>query len=133
MEHAIVFYDGTCGVCDRFVRFVIRHDRNGCFLFAPLGGSTFLRMRRPSWTSSGETIVLLTVEGGTLVKTRAVIGVLDGLSWPYRGLGKMLRCVPAALADAAYDSFARRRHGWPSRRTQACPTVGTHERARFLD
>ena len=34
------FYDGHCGLCHRIVRFVIQHDREQVFRFAPLQGET---------------------------------------------------------------------------------------------
>ena len=38
----ILFYDGSCGLCHRAVRFILAEDRSGtAFRFAPLGGETF--------------------------------------------------------------------------------------------
>ena len=38
----LVFYDGTCGLCHRGVRFFLAEDRAGTsFQFAPLGGELF--------------------------------------------------------------------------------------------
>ena len=36
----IVFYDGHCILCNRVVRWVIKHDKKDVFRFAPLQGST---------------------------------------------------------------------------------------------
>jgi len=130
---SILFYDGTCGVCNRFVRFVIRHDKERNFLFAPLGGSTSLGMLAPSPAPPAESIVLVTTSGEVLFKIHAVVGVLEGLSWPYVSLAKILRRAPVALANAGYDAFARIRHRLSSERRYACPIVGAHVRERFLD
>ena len=35
---SVVFYDGVCGLCSRLVRFLLRRDRDGRLLFAPLQG-----------------------------------------------------------------------------------------------
>ena len=32
----LVLYDGVCGLCNRLVAFLLRHDRNDQFRFAPL-------------------------------------------------------------------------------------------------
>jgi hypothetical protein len=40
-RHDIVFFDGECGLCHAFVKFVVRHDPAAQFLFAPLRGETF--------------------------------------------------------------------------------------------
>ena len=31
MSHPILLYDGVCGLCNRFVRFILRRDRNALF------------------------------------------------------------------------------------------------------
>lgn len=36
----VVFYDGVCGFCDFIVQRLIRADKKGIFLFAPLHGQT---------------------------------------------------------------------------------------------
>ena len=36
MPRPILFYDGVCGLCNRFVQFVLRRDPNAVFRFAPL-------------------------------------------------------------------------------------------------
>ena len=35
---AIVFYDGDCGLCNRFVLFLLKRDHRKVFRFAPLNG-----------------------------------------------------------------------------------------------
>lgn len=39
MKH-LVFYDGTCGLCDYFVQFLLQYDKKEEFCFAPLQGIT---------------------------------------------------------------------------------------------
>ncbi len=36
----VVFFDGLCGLCHWSVRFVLRHDKAGQFVYAPLAGTT---------------------------------------------------------------------------------------------
>lgn len=40
MPKHLVFYDGTCGLCDHAVQFVLKHDQKQEFAFAPLQGKT---------------------------------------------------------------------------------------------
>ena len=39
-EAPLLLYDGTCGFCAASVQWVLRHDRRGTLLFAPLQGET---------------------------------------------------------------------------------------------
>ena len=36
MSHPILLYDGVCGLCNRFVQFILRRDRDAVFRFAAL-------------------------------------------------------------------------------------------------
>ena len=45
----LVFYDGECGLCDRSVQFLLKHDKDRIFDFAPLQGET-----AALWLVSGE-------------------------------------------------------------------------------
>jgi predicted DCC family thiol-disulfide oxidoreductase YuxK len=36
MSHPVLLYDGVCGLCNRFVRFILRRDPDGVFGFAAL-------------------------------------------------------------------------------------------------
>ena len=38
MPTTLVFYDGVCGLCDGFVRFLLKRDRDARFKFAALQG-----------------------------------------------------------------------------------------------
>src|SRR6185436_17873752 len=40
IEGPLVLYDGTCGLCNRSVQLILRHDRRGRFRFAALQSDT---------------------------------------------------------------------------------------------
>src|SRR5437016_14084385 len=40
LEHPIIFFDGVCAMCNRFVDLILRADRREVFRFAPLQGET---------------------------------------------------------------------------------------------
>src|SRR2546422_11464103 len=40
LEHPIIFFDGVCAMCNRFVDLMLRADRREGFRFAPLQGET---------------------------------------------------------------------------------------------
>lgn len=134
MKKEVLFYDGDCGGCNRFVQFVIRHDRRSRFRFAPLGGSTFHQMLPSGSPTESDSMVLATAEGGVLVKSKAVIGVLARLPAPYPRVAKALYRCPAGFGDVAYDVFARFRHGVFGKRPLDCPVpAGQDVTKLFLD
>ena len=44
-QRPVVLYDGTCGLCHRSVRWILRHERDHTLAFAPLQGATAAALR----------------------------------------------------------------------------------------
>ena len=43
-DQNIIFFDGDCNLCDRFVEFISRKDKKKLFLYAPLQGKIALNL-----------------------------------------------------------------------------------------
>jgi predicted DCC family thiol-disulfide oxidoreductase YuxK len=128
----LVLYDGECGLCDRSVDWLLRHDRRGVLTFAPLQGQT----ARPF---AGEPLRLDTMlfverrpDGGTRVYDRsaAAFRILRRLGGPWHLVGA-LSLLPRAVTDRLYAFVASRRHRWFGRRA-SCRVPDASVRARFL-
>ena len=132
MTTTCLLYDGVCGLCNRFVRFVLRHDRRGSLLFAPLGGpfaqEAFVRF--PELVGVNSVVLLSGARAWT--RTAAVIEVLRYLGGTWRALAALLQVLPPGLRDWGYDLIARHRYGIFGR-FDACPLPAPQVRARFLE
>jgi predicted DCC family thiol-disulfide oxidoreductase YuxK len=134
----ILFFDGHCGLCNRFVDFLYLRDRRGLFRFAPLQGKTatlYVPLDAVPEGGPGERAlaprsIVLWENGRIRRKSDAVLSVLAELGGAWR-MASILRILPRFLRDALYDFVARNRYRWFGRRA-ACrlPTPG--ERVRFL-
>lgn len=112
-----LFYDGACGFCRGWMRFVARQDAGGGIRFAPLGGETFARLVPADRAAELlDTLVVLTPEGRVLVRSEAILHLLEVLGGRWRRAGRLLVRVPRPLRDGIYRLVARLR-----RRTAACP------------
>ena len=134
-DHTIVFYDGGCGLCHRAVRFAIAHDADGSrFRFASLDSES-VRRRVPAASRAGlpDSIVALTPDGTLLVRSAAVMHVLERVGGGWKVMGRLLRLVPRAVRDAGYDAVARVRYLLFRRPAEACPVTPPELRARFED
>lgn len=130
----IVFYDGHCGLCHGAVKFVLRHDREGAFQFAPLQGITFrgsVPVARQA--SIPDSIVILTANGDLLLRSDAFIYILGRLGGVWRTAAAIVTIVPRPLRDAVYNFIARVRYRIFGRRNDICPIVPQELRGRFLD
>ena len=133
----LLLYDGVCGLCDRFVRFVLAHDRRRRFRFAAMQS----RVGRSLLAAHGgdpdrlETVyVVVDYESGTgrvLHRSAAALFVFDQLGLPWR-LVTVIRLAPARLMDRLYDRIAAHRYRVFGR-YGTCPLPSPEYRDRFLD
>jgi predicted DCC family thiol-disulfide oxidoreductase YuxK len=140
-EPAWILYDGLCGLCDRWVRWLLARDRRAAFRFAPLQGATAAEVRarhpelNPALPPPDETVILVErpESAGERVRVRsdAALAIVARLGGLWR-LAALLRAVPRPLRDAAYRCIARRRKRWFGV-LPACRRPAAAERARFLE
>lgn len=128
-----VFYDGYCGLCHRWARFVLAEDVEGrCFELSPLQGEYLHTVvNETDRAALPDSIVLRRADGALWVKSRAVIAILDRLGGLWRVAAWLLRLVPRPLRDLAYDGVARVRLKLFAQPAEACPMVPAHLRGRF--
>jgi len=127
-----IFYDGHCGLCHGFVRFVLAKDGPGLFRFAPLDSNAFREtVPAASRTNLGDSIVVLTADSNLLTRSTAVLHVLGRLGGFWRLLAGLIRWIPVAARDWFYDQIARIRHRLFRRPQDSCPIVPAHLRDRF--
>lgn len=133
-ESEILFYDGTCGLCHRTVRFVLWADRaGGKFRFAPLGGVTLREtVSEADRALLPDSLALRTAEGALLTRSAAVLHLLRRLGGFWRGVALVAAWVPAGARDALYNFIARHRLQWFARPADVCPAVPEKLRPRFL-
>lgn len=126
----IVFFDGVCGLCNRFVDRLLRWDKQRVLRFAPLQGSTAAARLSTAVGADLDTVVLLD-EAGVHTRSEAALRIIAHLGGAWR-LIKVLRIFPRVVRDAVYDWIARRRYGWFGKR-DACRVPTAAERGVFLD
>jgi len=129
-EH-VVFFDGVCNLCNGFVRFVIRRDPSGRFVFAPLQSAAAEQRLGTTVVPGSLPDTVLLFENGTLYqRSTAALRIMRGLRAPWPLLGVFL-LVPPPIRDWAYDVVARRRYRWFGRR-EACMVPTADLAKRFL-
>lgn len=132
----IVFFDGDCGLCHAFVRWVARRDVHGVFWFAPLDGETAQRLRAqgPTWPETLDSVVIWTptLAAGARAAwyTDGVFMVLARLPWPWPWVA-LARFVPRFIRDAVYRMVAKLRYRLFGRR-DACDLSSQAAAGRLL-
>ena len=126
----LILFDGVCVFCSRWVRFVLRLDRERRFRFLPIQserGRT-LAVRHGINPDAPETNAV--VSGGRIFfKSDAALVVLGRL--PATAPLAALRLAPRALRDPVYELIVRNRYRIFGR-TGQCMVPEPADRARFL-
>jgi predicted DCC family thiol-disulfide oxidoreductase YuxK len=136
--YPILLYDGVCGLCNRFVQFVLHRDRNGTFCFASLQSpfaARILARQKFSFTEFDTVYVVLEYEGpneSLLSRSDAALFVLDQLGSPWRALSGIVRLIPKVFRDPVYNVIARNRYRIFGR-SQVCTRPRDADHKRFLD
>ena len=128
----IVVFDAQCLLCNGWVQFLLRHDRQGVVRFASIQGATGEGLLAEAGLKVDGLQTLLVVDGArSWQNTSAILRVLDALGWPWRlALGAWL--VPTPLRDMLYRWVARNRYRFFGR-TETCAIPPPDYAERFLD
>ncbi|MCA1563027.1 MAG: DCC1-like thiol-disulfide oxidoreductase family protein [Acidobacteria bacterium] len=134
----VVFYDGVCGLCNRFVWFVLRRDRQKRIQFAPLQGELARTALAGHDRDAAHLQTLYVIADWSsprarlLDRSRAVLHVLRQLDCRWRWAARVASLIPLPLADAVYGVIARVRYSLFGR-LPACPLPPAEWRERFLE
>ncbi len=124
-----VYFDGVCGLCNRFVDLLLRADRHARFRLAPLQGET-ARVRLSADEVRDLPSIVLEDDTGRYRASDAVLRILarlGGVWW----IMSWLRILPRPVREGVYRVVADHRYQWFGKR-DTCRLPTASERARFL-
>jgi predicted DCC family thiol-disulfide oxidoreductase YuxK len=135
----IIFYDGVCGLCNKFIQFVIDNDKHGVFFFAALQSDFASRTlsRRGADALNLDTVYILSDYGNPdkerlFNKSDAVIFATGQLKAWVKPFATILRLFPKPLRDFGYSTVAKIRYKLFGKFDQCMlPTAET--RSRFIE
>jgi predicted DCC family thiol-disulfide oxidoreductase YuxK len=136
MEHPVLLYDGVCGLCNRTVQFVLRHDREKKFRFAPLQSAFAAGVLGKKGVSASDLnsfyIVVFRGEDVLLERSDAAIFLMNELPGIWPTVARVLRLFPRAIRDWGYRVIARSRYRLFGK-YETCPVPSEAERERFIE
>jgi predicted DCC family thiol-disulfide oxidoreductase YuxK len=136
--HPIVLYDGVCGLCNFFVRFIIKRDSQDRFRFAALqsGFAAAILRRHGIEPQILDTACLVLnynqPEERLLARNEAATAALEELGGIYRLWAKVLGILPQRFRDWRYNLVARNRYRIFGK-YDTCPSPDPRDRHKFLD
>ena len=138
VTHPVLLYDGVCALCNWWVRFVLKRDRQDIFRFASLqsqlAAQVLLRHGVSAQTLDTVYLVLHFEQASErlLARSDAAIEVLRQLGLIGKGAATAFSLLPRAMRDALYNVMARNRYRRFGK-YDSCPLPDPKFRSRFLD
>ncbi len=138
MPNPILLYDGVCGLCNRFVQFILRRDCEQAFHFASLQSDLATRILTRHGVNPGylDTVYVVldheTKNERLLARSSAALFVLQQLGAPWNFAASLLQRFPKFLREAAYNKIARHRYRLFGR-SEVCTLPCDRDHSRFLD
>lgn len=131
-DHPVLLFDGVCNLCNGSVQFVVDHDPEGTFRFAPLQSETAEDLLAEVGFDDYDFGTVVLVAGDEYyTKSEAALRVARELESPWSWLW-LCRFVPAFVRDRVYDLVAEYRYAVFGRKDR-CMVPTPELRERFLD
>ena len=133
---SIVFYDGVCGLCNGFVRFLLRREPDPPYYFSSLQSPLAESVISPHGFDPRALSAMFLVENygesgeRCFSRSEAAFRILRSLGGGWRALA-VLDVLPRALLDGCYGLVARSRYKLFGR-YDSCPLPEPRYRHLFL-
>jgi predicted DCC family thiol-disulfide oxidoreductase YuxK len=137
-SNPIILYDGVCGLCNRLVQFLLKHDQQGRLRFASLqsGFAERVLTRHGIDPKDLDTVQVVVdyerPEERVLGRSDAILRAGKELGMPWNVLATISRVIPRALRDVVYRFVARNRYHVFGK-YETCMLPDPNQRHRFLD
>ncbi|MDC6388387.1 thiol-disulfide oxidoreductase DCC family protein [Maribacter sp. PR1] len=128
----IILFDGVCNVCNGFVQFIIKRDKEDLFRFASLQSEIAQKLlsERTIDTQKIDSVVLIEPGVAYYLKSDAALEIGKELKG-YRTLSKILGLIPSSLRNIVYDIIARNRYSWYGKKDE-CMIPTPEIKSKFL-
>ena len=134
----IILYDGVCGLCNRLVQFLLKHDKDGRLRFAALQSDFAVKILGRHGIDPKDLDTVHVVENydqpgeRVLQRSDAILRAGRELGGLWGASSSIARVVPRALRDLVYRFVATNRYRVFGK-YDTCMLPNPNQRSRFLD
>ena len=126
----IVLFDGVCNFCNGAVNFIIRHDPDGKFRFAPLQSTIGSELKVEYGIGEDIDSIVLIEDRKAFTHSDAALRIARGLGGIW-SVGYAFIIVPKVVRDWFYRLFASYRYSLFGKK-DVCMVPTPEVRSRFL-
>lgn len=128
-QSGIVFFDGICGLCNKFIDFLLSEDKNDTLTYAPLQGDT-AKMKLSKDELENVNTIIYQEENKTYKLSDAILKILGSLGGIWK-LVIIFRIIPKFIRDKLYKYVASNRYKWFGKK-ETCRIPTPEERSKIL-
>jgi predicted DCC family thiol-disulfide oxidoreductase YuxK len=138
MVNPIILYDGVCGLCNRLVQFLLKHDRQGRLRFASLQSDFAAKVLQRHAIDPTDLDTMHVVENyeqpdeRVLQRSDAILRAGRELGGFWSASAAAAAVIPRGLRDTIYRFVARNRYRVFGK-YESCMLPDPNQRSRFLD
>jgi predicted DCC family thiol-disulfide oxidoreductase YuxK len=126
----IILFDGVCNLCNNFVPFLIKFDKNNIFHFAAMQTKAGENIIQEYGVLNDRKSIILIKEGVVLYKSDAIIEIARQITgWP--SILKYGFLFPKFLRDGIYDLIAKNRY-YLFGKKETCSIPSEKDSKRFI-
>ena len=128
MIHKVLFFDGQCGLCNRWVDIVLKLDRSHIIMFSPLQ-SNYAKKTLGALAENTTTIVY---QSGLNILTESD-AIIQGLSdiGGYLRIIRLAKVIPKFMRNALYRQLSKNRY-LLFKKQSMCRIPSEIEKHRFI-
>ena len=106
----VVVFDGVCKLCNKYVLFIAKNDKEDIFRFISLQNKKVLKeLDRREFSSNANKSILLIDKSNIKVASSAVLSICYDLRFPYNILYIGI-IIPPFIRDVVYNYIAKHRY-----------------------
>jgi predicted DCC family thiol-disulfide oxidoreductase YuxK len=126
----IILFDGVCNLCNNFVPFLIKFDKNNIFHFAAMQTKAGENIMQEYRVLNDRKSIILIKEEVVLYKSDAIIEIARQITgWP--SILKYGFLFPKFLRDGIYDLIAKNRY-YLFGKKETCSIPSEKDSKRFI-
>lgn len=128
----IIMFDGVCNLCNTFVQFVIKYDKNDNFRFVSLEskmGQEILEHLELK-NKNIDSVVFFAPNVAYYIKSNAALEILKTLGGFFK-ISILLKIFPRFIRDYVYDFIAKNRYEWFGKK-ESCMIPTLELKSKFL-
>lgn len=129
----IIFFDGVCNLCNNFIDYVIRRDKNKIIFYSSLQSDFAIKLLKDHDINldKGLSTVFYYKDNKLYSQSKAIMYIFLELSMFHKIVARIGLCIPAFLRNLIYNFIANNRYRFFGKK-ESCRLPSPEEKDQFI-